>query len=55
MDLLRREVVDLLNIQIYNRLELLECDIVDLFATGVEDKLMSKYNITFNSDKDCFE
>ena len=55
MTLLRNEVIQLLNMQIWFKLELLECDIIDLFAEGVEEKLMKRYNIKFNYDNDCFE
>ena len=55
MTLLRNEVVQLLNVEIWFRLELLECDIHQLFAEGVEEKLMKRYNIKYNEDLDQFE
>lgn len=55
MALLRHEVVDLLNFSINFHLELLDCDITELFADGVQEKLMKKYNIKFNFDTDSFE
>ena len=55
MSLLRHEVVDLLNFSINFHLELVDCDITSLFSNGVEEKLMKKYNIKYNFDKDIFD
>lgn len=55
MTLLRNEVVDLLNFSIVFNLELLDCDITELFSDGVQEKLMKKYRIKYNEDTDCFE
>lgn len=55
MTLLRNEVVELLNVQIWFNLDFYDCGIHQLFADGVEEKLMKRYNIKYNEDLDQFE